>query len=473
MARAAVKSLTAQKQTLCVGRGFASAAAESPFPAVVLAQTADFAFDIELNLPVALQRLQSQATLDLLLLDADSEPLPAILTFVREARRLRPKVPIVAFSERGGDAMRYLLREGTSWHFTKRAKTIAQLARALRRHVLPADLAGPRADNEQAVVTTGATAARPANPYVVGRPLTGVSAALYVGRHDIFAWFQENLAVARPNALLLYGERRIGKTSTLYQLVEGERGRTLREAPRRPIVAAYVDLQRLAGCRTDEWLRRLAREVYRQVATSDRGHAHAAGPAMPPLASNGDSAYAAVDRALDHLEQIVPGDALILVAIDELEQLRAGIDAGRLDPAVAPYLRSQVQHRPRLAFVFAGSYGLLDPFWQPLTDLAARRELGPLDEASAAALVREPVAGWLAYQDDAVAHIYQQSGGRPLRIQTLCHQLVAQRLAEERALAASPGPVGVAEVQQIIDGLARAADARAAEYSPFQPQVTP
>ena len=55
------------------------------------------------------------------------------------------------------------------------------------------------------------------NPYVVGRPLTGASASLYVGREDVFAWLAENLdVVGPPNALLPYGERRIGKTSTLY-----------------------------------------------------------------------------------------------------------------------------------------------------------------------------------------------------------------------------------------------------------------
>ena len=105
-----------------------------------------------------------------------------------------------------------------------------------------------------------------ANPYVVGRPLTGASASLFAGREEVFAWLAENLTAAGPpNALLLYGERRIGKTSTLYQLVEGERGRALREGRRR-LFPAYVDLQRLAGCHTDEWLRRLARDIYRQVA---------------------------------------------------------------------------------------------------------------------------------------------------------------------------------------------------------------
>lgn len=265
------------------------------------------------------------------------------------------------------------------------------------------------------------------NPYVVGRPLTGASASLYVGREDVFAWLAENLdVVGPPNALLLYGERRIGKTSTLYQLVEGPRGRPLREGAARRLWPAYVDLQRLAGCHTDEWLRRLARDIYRQVAH------HRPSRAMPRSLAGEDSAYAAFDRALDHLEQHLPAGDLILLAVDELEQLRAGIDAGALDPAVAPFLRSQAQHRSRLALVFSGSYGLLDDSWRPLIDLTARYELRPLDFEAVATLIRAPLAGELSYDDAAVEQIWQQTGGRPFPIQAICHRLVTMRNRQGR-----------------------------------------
>lgn len=289
---------------------------------------------------------------------------------------------------------------------------------------------------------TGLTA-RPANlvnPYVVGRPLTGASASLYVGREEVFTWLAENLTTAGPpNALLLYGERRIGKTSTLYQLVEGERGRALREGRRR-LFPAYVDLQRLAGCHTDEWLRRLARDIYRQVAQQHPSRA------MPRSRAGEDSAYDLFDRALDHLEQHLPADALILLAVDELEQLRAGIDAGLLDEAVFSFLRSQVQHRSRLAVLFSGSYGLLAESWRPLGDLTAHCELGPLDINSAAALIRQPVAGVLAYDDDAVACIWRQTGGRPLPIQSICHRLVSLRNRQGRR-----DSIGADEAQWAID----------------------
>jgi hypothetical protein len=283
-----------------------------------------------------------------------------------------------------------------------------------------------------------------ANPYVVGRPLTGASASLYVGREDVFAWLAENLNVAGPpNALLLYGERRIGKTSTLYQLVEGPRGRPLREGAARRLWPAYVDLQRLAGCRTDEWLRRLARDIYRQVAH------HRPSRAMPRSLAGEDSAYAAFDRALDHLEQHLPAGDLILLAIDELEQLRADIDAGALDPAVASFLRSQAQHRSRLALVFSGSYGLLDDSWRPIIDLTARYELRPFDFEAAATLIRAPLAGALSYDAAAVEQIWQQTGGRPFQIQAICHRLVSLRNRQGRR-----EPIRADEVQAVLNDMA-------------------
>jgi len=394
-------------KTLCAGAAFARPAA-MPFPAVVLAQTADFAFTIEPALPTALERLRREPDVALLLLDADDASLTDLLDFAREARRLRPGAPLVAFSARSGDRARYLLCEGAAWQFTKGARELTHLARALRRH-LPAP-AGAEQPGPPPLP----------NPYVVGRPLTDPAEALYVGRKEVFAWLAENLhAPTRPNALLLHGQRRMGKTSTLYQVVAGRRGSPLRQHPARPLTPVYVDLQRLAGCRTDEWLHRLAGEVSRPARAN--GHTGDA----PPDESPGESPYAALERALDRAEAALPAGGLLLIAVDEMEQLRAGIEAGRLEPELLPFLRAQMQHREWTAFLLCGGPGALDPFWRPLLDLCARHELGPLDWAATEALVRGPLAGALAVEDAAVARIWDATAGHPFAVQTLCHRLVS------------------------------------------------
>ena len=253
------------------------------------------------------------------------------------------------------------------------------------------------------------------NPYVVGRPLTGMSTALYVGREEIFDWFDENLAgMGQPNALMLYGRRRIGKTSTLYQLVEGERGRPLRENRLRHLIPVYIDLQRYAGRPTDEWLRRLARDICHRIGVAHDNE------------TLDETAYAAFDRSLDYLEHALPDDCLILLAIDEFEQIRDGIESGVLDSQVLPFIRSQIQHRARVAFLLCGSAALLEPFWGPIADLTARFEIGPLDSRQTEELVRRPVEGVLEVEDAAVELIWQATAGHPFLIQSICHRLVSQ-----------------------------------------------
>ena len=448
-----------QQKTLCVGRGFAERVEPNGlFPEAVLAQTSDFAFTLEQELAPALERLRRDASIALLLIDADSEGLPVMLAFVREARRCRPRLPIVAFSESGGDTMRYLLREGASWHFTKRSRSISHLARALRRHaplisesevwtvpVPPAHSESSAAEWPTGNPTGDGAGDKVPNPYVVGRPLTGPADSLYTGRAEVFVWAAENLAVPpRPNPLLLYGERRIGKTSTLYQMVGGERGRALREDGSRRLIPVYIDLQRLAGSPTDEWLRRLARDVYRQIAT--QGIIRSA----PESRAGSDSAFAVVDRTLDYLEQNLPDGSAILLAIDELEQLQAGIASGLLQGDIFPFLRSQVQHRSRLAWVFSGSYGLLETFWRPLADLTSRFELGPLTADEARDLIRRPVAGRLVYDDATIERIVQHTSGRPFQIQRICHRLFS--LHTRRRIGEA---VLVEDVEAVIAELAR------------------
>lgn len=282
-----------------------------------------------------------------------------------------------------------------------------------------------------------------ANPFVVGRPLTGVSSSLYIGREDLFAWFDENLSVAgQPNALLLYGPRRIGKTSTLYQLVEGERGRSLRENRTRRLFPAYIDLQRYAGRPTDEWLRRLARDVGHRV------NAPGLERPTPDSAAPGETAFAVFDRCLDRLEASLPNDGLILLAIDEFEEIRAGIEAGTLEPEVLAYLRSQIQHRARVVFLICGSAALLEPFWSPLTNLAARHEVSPLDFEQTTTLIRRPLEEHLSISDEAVAAIWGYTRGHPFLIQTICHRLVT--LANRRR---GPRPIAVGEVNKVIEQL--------------------
>ena len=55
------------------------------------------------------------------------------------------------------------------------------------------------------------------NPYIVGNPVTGQE--MFFGRQDVFHFVTRALiGQYRDNVIVLYGQRRTGKTSVLYQM---------------------------------------------------------------------------------------------------------------------------------------------------------------------------------------------------------------------------------------------------------------
>jgi hypothetical protein len=57
---------------------------------------------------------------------------------------------------------------------------------------------------------------KPLNPYVAGSVLDGEEG--FFGREDILRLVEDELRSPHQNAVVLYGQRRIGKTSILLQL---------------------------------------------------------------------------------------------------------------------------------------------------------------------------------------------------------------------------------------------------------------
>lgn len=417
MAATPKNSTIINRRTLCVGGAFSGDLSNVPagvFPANLFSLTGYFTYKTELSFASACRLVNQDDSLELLFVDTDGEDLSTLAQFIVEVRKSRPNLPIVLFSARTDNRTRHLLRAGADWHFTKGAKTIARLGAAVDRHLFRQTL--PIIELKERVEPFAPLV----NPYIVGRPLTKTAESLFTGRADTFAWIGENLfADPHPNALLLYGRRRIGKTSVLYQVIGGRHARFLRENTGRPVYPVYIDLQRLAGSPTEEWLFRFAREIYRQA-----GPYHFL-PAPPENRANGESPFMVVERILDRLEEALPPSGLLLLAVDELEQLRMDCETGHLDSSVLPYLRSQIQHRTGIAFLFSGSDGLLDPYWKPFLNLAAVRELGPLTLAETEKLVREPLAGRVVFDDPAVARIWQETKGHAYHIQVICHRLVS------------------------------------------------
>ena len=253
------------------------------------------------------------------------------------------------------------------------------------------------------------------NPYVVGVPLTHQQ-EIFVGRTDIIARIEELLAAQDYPPLLLYGQRRMGKTSLLHNL------KWL--LPFR-IIALFVDLQGPVSNASNHagFLYNIAKLMTKSAADQ--------GVMLPELgleALNTDP-FTLFDDWLDEVERaiVAQGRETILLTMDEFEALDNALTRGRFDEeAVLGTLRHIVQYRTRFKVLLAGSH-TLEEFhrWSSYLINAQTIHLGYLHQSEAAQLVERPIKDFaLRYQPDARQLVLALTRGHPYLVQLLCAEIV-------------------------------------------------
>ncbi|MFQ5397972.1 MAG: NUDIX domain-containing protein [Anaerolineae bacterium] len=296
--------------------------------------------------------------------------------------------------------------------------------------------------------TESATPIQIENPYVIDKPLAPTPDALFYGRDDLFDWLEENLQGETPRALILHGQRLIGKTSALYQLVGGQHGRPLRQHPNEPIFPIYFNLERMVGRDVHEFLNGLAQHMSRNLTR------WGIKMAPPALSSANGSAFRAFDSFLDEVERKLPEQGLLVLILDELDKLGASFEHGRLDGEFLTYLHSLIQARLRLRFILSGSNDLLEGAWRPLFDTGIGREVFPLSRQDTERLIRKPVASAVRFHDLAVDRIWLATRGHPFYSQLVCHRLVESLIRNGR----EGRKVTMAEVGEVIGRVIREDD---------------
>ncbi|MGD9100816.1 MAG: two-component regulator propeller domain-containing protein, partial [Anaerolineae bacterium] len=259
------------------------------------------------------------------------------------------------------------------------------------------------------------------NPYIVGHPIK--SATMFWGREDVFRFMAENLKPDRT--FILHGQRRTGKTSILYQLLDGRLGPDF--------IPVLIDMQELALLvnSTGDLLAEMAHHVAR---AADRAGIASAAPRPEDFDANPTRAF---NRFLDALEQDL-GHKRVLLMLDEFELLQAKIAQGKLDPDLPGYFRSLLQHRQRLTFIFSGAHRLEEmsqDYWSVLFNVALYHRVSFLSPAEATRLIREPVAGALDVDELAVEKIIRLTNGHPYFVQLLCWALVNHCNAQKHSYA--------------------------------------
>jgi len=267
------------------------------------------------------------------------------------------------------------------------------------------------------------------NPYVAGAPV--LDERLFFGREPLI---DRVLQTIPNNSLLLYGERRIGKTSLLHHL---KRRLEQLDDPEFAFHPVLVDLQ---GVPEERFFGALMVAILDEV-----------GPLLPPGAVAPEAGradgygYHELTRdlraVLDSLRRRTVKRVKLVLLIDEVDELNS------YDPKVNQRLRSLFMRAfsEHLVAVVSG-VGILK-HWElagsPWYNFFEEIEVAPLGRLDAEKLVRRPIDGVFDIEDAALQRLIDVTAGRPYRIQKACVALVSRLHLEGR------GTITLADVEAI------------------------
>jgi hypothetical protein len=250
----------------------------------------------------------------------------------------------------------------------------------------------------------------PVNPYIAGNPITGTE--MFYGREDVFSFIQRNLiGLHGDTPVVLYGQRRTGKTSVLYQL-----HRHLDPTYR----CVFMDLHGLNLDGMGNLMLGIANSIsqglqrdYQLTVTVPDRALFLADPKSTFEAIFLYDALSALGR--DHL----------VLMLDELVRLDEEVRLGHIEREVFDFLRHLMQHHARLNFIFSLGSSLeeMEKEYAFVFNVALYHRISFLESAAAQDLILQPVKDHYRVAPEAVERILQVTSGHPYYTQLVCHCL--------------------------------------------------
>jgi len=252
------------------------------------------------------------------------------------------------------------------------------------------------------------------NPYIFGMPLAS-NQEIFVGRTDISRHLRRVLIDNIHLPAMLYGQRRMGKTSLLKNL-----GRLLPKG----VIFLFVDGQ---GIGVAQNYLGLLYNMSREMSKSAKQQ----GVIFPPLTRQEleIDPFSIFNEWLDNVEEFIinAGYEKAVLALDEFEALDHGLDLERFDAEDMFYmLRYLIQNRDRFEILLAGSHEVSDMNrWATHLVNIKTVKISYLLPEEALELIEHPTRDFpLAYTPQARQRILDLTRGHPHLIQLLCYEVV-------------------------------------------------
>ncbi|MGK7954142.1 MAG: ATP-binding protein [Crocosphaera sp.] len=273
------------------------------------------------------------------------------------------------------------------------------------------------------------------NSYVIGDPVEG---DLFVGREDTIRKLEELwITNSHKQSVVLYGHRRMGKTSILRNVAKSSGADTQ---------VVYVNLQPLGA------ISQGMGEVFLAISDEISDAIN-----LPP--PDTDELLKLPQRTFKlYLQQTIKklDNKRLIIALDEFETIEDLINAEQLPPNFMAVLRGFVQMSPKIAFAFAGLHTLeemTEDYFQPFFASVIPIRVGFLNRATTRQLLANPNPDFLlTYEAEAMDRIYDLTFGQPYLLQLLGFLLV-RRYNEQTFEEGKPREsiFTVADVDAIIE----------------------
>ncbi len=253
------------------------------------------------------------------------------------------------------------------------------------------------------------------NPFLgnSGLPVSGPN---FVGRKDILQHIEELWRVQGPAPnIVLYGHRRMGKTSILRNLQH--------HVPANNILVS-IDFQEATWVdHTGQFLLELAEAIHSAVTSRnltcdapEEGH-------YPTLGR----AKRAIGKLLDQLHPQMENYRLI-ISMDEFEVVEQAISEGRIDSGIYDWIRANTQKREWLTFILGGLHTLEEMSRDYATAFYGQTKnlkVSYLTEDDAFYLMTQPVPDFSLDVDPPLQkELYRLTFGQPYLLQNICWHLV-------------------------------------------------
>jgi len=220
------------------------------------------------------------------------------------------------------------------------------------------------------------------------------------------------------HAILVWGQKRIGKTSLVVRLQEEARGRFL------PV---YIDMQAMKDGTNTQFLHQLMS----RIALALREHDASLEVSAPALNHLRKDPLGYFDTFLFHVQQTqIVGNCPLVIILDEFQCLCNLREATISRNAIFSRLRSQTLHGQGAHIVLSGggllSHLLAQTGIDALLNITHDEKLTTLETDAAHRLIKEGLMQVGGIVDIAIDYLLQITAGHPYYLQLLCSHLYEQ-----------------------------------------------